>query len=78
MSNTRREDQASEQDLPDEPVGLGGAADDAEREAVEREHAKLREFVDTLSMADIRSGNWFEKLCAYALQSYTEVPGIAS
>lgn len=72
MSNTRREDQASEQDLPDEPVGLGGAADDAEREAVEREHAKLREFVDTLSMADIRSGNWFEKLCAYALQSYTE------
>jgi len=48
------------------------AAEAAERETVEREQAELRDFVRTLSMADVKSGNWFEKLCEFALRNYTE------
>lgn len=51
---------------------LPSAADDADREAVEQERAKLREFVAGLSADDIKSGGWFTKLCAQALRSYTE------
>ncbi|MFA1543487.1 hypothetical protein [Actinomadura monticuli] len=46
--------------------------DDADREAVEQERAKLREFVKGLSTDDIKSGGWFTKLCTQALRSYTE------
>lgn len=46
--------------------------DDAHREAVEQERAKLREFVKGLSADDIKSGGWFTKLCAQGLRSYTE------
>jgi tellurite resistance protein len=45
---------------------------DADREAVEHEQAELREFVAGLSGDDIKSGNWFTKLSAHALNSYTE------
>ncbi len=48
------------------------ANDGADREAVEHERAKLREFVAGLSADDIKSGGWFTKLCAQALRSYTE------
>ncbi|ROP35236.1 hypothetical protein [Saccharothrix texasensis] len=41
-----------------------------DRDAVERERAKLREFVAGLSGDDIKSGGWFTKLCAQALRSY--------
>ncbi len=46
--------------------------DGADREAVEQERAKLREFVARLSADDIKSGGWFTKLCAQALRSYAE------
>lgn len=72
MSNPLRDDLTHDHDLPDAPVGPDADIDAAEREAVESDQAKLREFVSTLSMTDIRSGNWFEKLCAYALHAYTE------
>ncbi|MFI2215050.1 hypothetical protein [Streptomyces sp. NPDC020141] len=52
--------------------GSVGADDDADREAIEQERAKLREFVQGLSSDDITSGGWFTKLCAQALRSYTE------
>lgn len=48
------------------------AGDGVDREAVERERAKLREFVAGLSPDDIKSGGWFTKLCAQALRSYSE------
>lgn len=48
------------------------AGDGADREAVEHERARLREFVAGLSADDIKSGGWFTKLCAQALRSYTE------
>lgn len=47
-------------------------ASDADREVVENEQAKLREFISGLSPDDIKSGGWFSKLIAGALGSYTE------
>jgi hypothetical protein len=44
---------------------------DADRQVVERERAELREFIKGLSPDDIRSGSWFTKLTAQALNSYT-------
>ena len=61
-----------EPDLLPESGDAVGDDETAEREAVQREQATLRAFVGSLSMADIRSGSWFEKLCAQALQTYTE------
>lgn len=49
-----------------------GNDDDADRELVERERGKLREFVTGLSPDEIKSGDWFTKLAAQALSSYTE------
>ncbi|WP_078958754.1 TerD family protein [Streptomyces sp. NRRL S-4] len=46
--------------------------DDADREAVERERAELREFIKGLSPDDIKSGGWFTKLSAQAMSSYTD------
>ncbi|MBD0711442.1 MULTISPECIES: TerB family tellurite resistance protein [unclassified Streptomyces] len=46
--------------------------DDAAREAVERERDEIRAFVKGLSADDIKSGNWFTKLCSHALKSYTD------
>ncbi|KDP91965.1 MULTISPECIES: hypothetical protein [Clavibacter] len=51
---------------PEEP------ADPAIRADVQEEQDKLRDFVTSLSGDDIKSGNWFEKLAAHALGSYTE------
>ncbi|SFR03646.1 hypothetical protein SAMN04488564_102363 [Lentzea waywayandensis] len=48
------------------------SVNDDDREVVEKERAKLREFVTGLSADDIKSGGWFTKLCAQALRSYTE------
>jgi hypothetical protein len=50
----------------------GDVVDDADREVVEEEQAKLRDFVKGLSGDDIKSGNWFEKLAAHGLGSYTQ------
>ncbi|WP_329016992.1 MULTISPECIES: hypothetical protein [unclassified Streptomyces] len=47
-------------------------ADDADREVVEQERAELKAFVKKLSADDIKSGNWFTKLMAQAMSSYTQ------
>ncbi|GAH32672.1 unnamed protein product, partial [marine sediment metagenome] len=47
-------------------------ATDEEREAVEAEREELRGFINDLTGDDIRTGNWFTKLLAHALNSYTE------
>ncbi|MGW5095637.1 hypothetical protein ACWEQ1_30930 [Streptomyces nodosus] len=44
----------------------------ADRKVVEQERAELREFIKGLSADDIKSGNWFTKLIAQALNSYTD------
>lgn len=45
--------------------------DHAARETVEHERDELREFIKGLSPHDIKSGGWFTKLSAQALNSYT-------
>ncbi|GAA1537053.1 hypothetical protein GCM10009730_52880 [Streptomyces albidochromogenes] len=49
-----------------------GGDDGADREAVERERAEMRDFIKGLSPDDIKSGSWFTKLTAQAMNSYTE------
>ncbi|MDX3639167.1 hypothetical protein [Streptomyces sp. MB09-02B] len=53
-------------EVPCEAVG-----DDTDREVVAHEWSELREFGTGLSLDDIRSGDWFTKLCFKALSSYT-------
>ncbi|WP_395577092.1 hypothetical protein [Streptomyces sp. BK79] len=48
------------------------ADDKATRKAVEQERTELKEFIKGLSADDIKSGNWFTKLTAHAMSSYTE------
>ncbi|MET8125882.1 hypothetical protein ABZV67_20275 [Streptomyces sp. NPDC005065] len=45
--------------------------DDADREVVEQERSELKKFIKGLSADDIKSGNWFTKLSAQAMSSYT-------
>ncbi|MEV7213348.1 hypothetical protein AB0O31_09685 [Kitasatospora cineracea] len=58
--------------------GVATTADDADsgegadQSAVEEERSRVREFIKELSPDDIKSGNWFAKLCTQALSSYTE------
>jgi len=58
--------------LPVDALGAGGDDAAADQGLVERERAELREFVAGLSPDEIRSGAWFTKLCAQALDSYTD------
>ncbi|MEV6289775.1 hypothetical protein AB0478_29980 [Streptomyces sp. NPDC051917] len=44
----------------------------ADRKVVEQEQAEIKDFVKGLSADDIKSGNWFTKLAAHAMNSYTE------
>lgn len=53
-------------------VSADDELDDPDQQVVEQERAKLRQFVETLSGEDIKSGGWFTKLLAHALKSYTE------
>lgn len=48
------------------------AGDDGDRKVVEQEQAAIRDFVKGLSGDDIKSGNWFTKLAAHAMNTYTE------
>ncbi|MGY5013394.1 hypothetical protein ACWCY6_35815 [Streptomyces sp. 900105755] len=48
------------------------ADDTADRKVVEQEQDEIRGFVKGLSADDIKSGNWFTKLAAHAMNSYTE------
>lgn len=45
--------------------------DQAARADVEKETSELRAFVSSLSADDVKSGNWFEKLIAQSLKTYT-------
>ncbi|MFF3891128.1 hypothetical protein [Streptomyces sp. NPDC001914] len=49
-----------------------GRDDEADRKVVEEEQAELKKFIKGLSADDIKSGNWFTKLAAHAMNSYTE------
>lgn len=44
---------------------------DEEKQEFEKERSELREFVAGLSPDDLKSGNWFEKLIAHGLATYT-------
>ncbi|GAB2450884.1 hypothetical protein [Streptomyces incanus] len=46
--------------------------DAADRKVVEQEQAEIKDFVKGLSADDIKSGNWFTKLAAHAMNAYTE------
>ncbi|WP_406431229.1 hypothetical protein [Streptomyces sp. NBC_01589] len=46
--------------------------DEADRRVVEQERAELKTFIKGLSTDDIKSGNWFTKLAAHAMNAYTE------
>lgn len=59
-------------EVPGDTLVAGGEDDAADQERVERESAELRRFVAGLSGDDIKSGSWFTKLCAHALDSYTD------
>ncbi|MEV0328950.1 hypothetical protein AB0H63_21240 [Micromonospora echinospora] len=53
-------------------IDTGDSDDDVARETVERERAELREFIKGLNPDDVKSGDWFSKLVAQALSSYTD------
>ena len=60
--------------MPEAPIDADRDDDvaDADLEVVERERAELRQFVEGLSVDDIKSGGWFTRLLAQALSSYTD------
>ncbi len=58
--------------MPEAPLDGDGDGNAADRDVVARERAELREFVEGLSLDDVRSGGWFPQLLAHALSSYTE------
>lgn len=59
-------------DVPVDAIDAGGDGESADQELVQRERAKLREFVAGLSPDEIKSGGWFTKLAAHALGAYTD------
>lgn len=71
-SRGRPDDAPEDPAAPDGARELGEPAGAAERDEVERDQEELRDFVRTLSTGDLRSGNWFEKLLAFSLKTYTE------
>lgn len=60
--------------MPDAPLGAVDAGDDdaVHRDAVNQERAELQEFIKGLSTDEIKSGAWFAKLLALALDAYTK------
>ncbi|MEU3729803.1 hypothetical protein AB0E81_10410 [Streptomyces sp. NPDC033538] len=56
----------------DSDTDSGGPDEAADRKVVEQEQAAIRDFVKGLSGDDIKSGNWFTKLAAHAMNTYTE------
>lgn len=57
--------------MTEAPIDAADGDAGADREAVEQERSEIREFVKSLSADDIKSGNWFTKLSAQAMSSYT-------
>ncbi|MGW0787521.1 TerD family protein [Streptomyces sp. NPDC002911] len=68
----RSQEEPAGQPVTEAPIDAVDAHGDADREAVERERAELREFIKGLSPDDIKSGGWFTKLSAQAMSSYTD------
>lgn len=60
-------------DEPIEPVPVVQLEDltEDEKQEFEKERSELRDFVAGLSPDDLKSGNWFEKLIAQGLVTYT-------
>ncbi|KQQ09751.1 TerB family tellurite resistance protein [Rathayibacter sp. Leaf296] len=59
--------------MPENPTADDPSEEDqAARADVEKETGELRAFVSSLSADDVKSGNWFEKLIAQSLKTYTE------
>jgi tellurite resistance protein len=59
--------------MPKNPIADEPAEEDeAARADVEEETDKLRHFVSSLTADDVKSGNWFEKLLAQSLKTYTD------
>ncbi|MFG3165269.1 hypothetical protein ACGFY8_35970 [Streptomyces sp. NPDC048232] len=63
--------------MTDAPMDAAGTDSDgpdevADRKVVEQEQAAIGDFVKGLSGDDIKSGNWFTKLAAHAMNTYTE------
>ncbi|MEV6267545.1 hypothetical protein AB0L64_10270 [Kribbella sp. NPDC051936] len=57
--------------MTETPIDVDESEDDAARADVERDRAELREFIKGLDADDVKSGGWFSKLVAHALNSYT-------
>lgn len=57
--------------MTETPIDAVDSDDDAGRAAVERDRDELREFVEELKLDDVKSGDWFSKLVAHALSSYS-------
>jgi tellurite resistance protein len=51
---------------------VNGGDDDADRKAVEREHAEMQDFAAGLSRDELHSGSWFTKLVVQAVSLYTQ------
>jgi hypothetical protein len=56
----------------DADTGSDEADEAADRRVVEEEQAQIKDFVKGLSADDIKSGNWFTKLAAHAMNAYAE------
>lgn len=56
----------------DDPLDGVGGDEEVDREQVEQERTRLKQFVTSLDTDDIRSGGWFTKLAGQALGSYTD------
>ncbi|PPF65097.1 hypothetical protein C5E11_02930 [Clavibacter michiganensis] len=60
--------------MPEDPIDFANDDENGEsldQNSIENDRDDLTDFVGGLSPDDIRSGNWFEKLCARAFSSYT-------
>ncbi|WP_410789261.1 hypothetical protein [Kribbella sp. C-35] len=58
--------------MTESPIDVDDSEDDVARADVERDRAELREFIKGLDADDVKSGGWFSKLVAHALNSYTK------
>ncbi|CAL9318955.1 hypothetical protein SUDANB148_05904 [Streptomyces sp. SudanB148_2056] len=56
----------------DADTDADGVDETVDRKVVEEEQAQIRDFVKGLSADDIKSGNWFTKLAAHAMNAYTQ------
>ncbi len=58
--------------MTEAPTHTADTDDADDRKVVEQEQSEIRDFVKGLSGDDIKTGNWFTKLAAHAMNAYTE------